>query len=235
MIICSVCQTENDQYSTICKKCGGFLQNRVPNLDLFDVLWKIIENPRNAFRLIMLAEHKNYAMFLYTLSGIAITFTGFWYFKLGERFENIFLIIILAILIGIPFGIALCPIASSLHWGLSSIVGNKISFRKSLGITSYALTPIIISLLFVLPIELLTFGMYFFTSNPPPISIKPILYLVLIGLDIALALWTWILLIIGTKVGNQTSLWKSIFISSLVYGLIMIGLLTGGEFALKMF
>ena len=235
MINCSVCQTENDQYSTVCKKCGGFLQNRIPNLDLFDVLWKIIENPRTAFRLIMRAEHKNYALFLYTLSGIALTFTGFWYFKLGERFENILFIVILGTLIGIPFGIALCPIASSLHWGLSKIFDNKASFRNSLGITSYSLTPIVISLLFVLPIELLTFGMYFFTFNPPPITIKPVLYMLLIGFDIALALWSWILLIIGTNVGNQISLWKSIVLNSVVYGLIVIGLVAGGGYALKMF
>ena len=235
MIICSVCQTENDQYSTICKKCGGFLQNRVPNLDLFEMLWEIIENPRNAFKTIMLAEHKNYAVFLYALSGIAITFTGFWLFKIGDRLENIFAIIFLAILIGIPFGIALCPIASSLHWGFTRILCNKATFRNSLGITSYSLTPIIISLLFVLPIELSTFGIYFFTFNPPPITIKPILYLILIGLDIALAIWAWILLIIGTEVGNHISLWKSIFISSVVYGLIVIGLMIGGRYAMKIF
>ena len=235
MINCSVCQTENDQYSTIGKKCGGFLQNRVPNLDLFDVLWKIIENPRNAFRMIMLAEHKNYAVFLYTLSGIAIMFAEFWHFKFGDRVENILLIFFLAILIGIPLGIALCPIASSIHWGLSKILGNKASFRNSLGITSYSLTPIVISLLFVLPVELLTFGMYFFTFNPPPITIKPISYILLIGLDIALIIWAWVLLVIGTKVGNQISLWKSILISSLVYGFLLFGLMAGGEFTLKMF
>jgi hypothetical protein len=235
MINCSVCQTENDQYSTVCKKCGGFLQNRVPNLDLFDILWKIIENPRSAFQLIMLAEHKNYAVFLYTLSGITITFAGFWHFKLGDRFENILLIIFLAILIGIPFGLALSPIVSSIHWGLSKILGNKSSFRNSLGITSYSLTPIVISLLFVLPVELLTFGMYFFTFNPPPITIKPIPYIVLIGIDFALIAWAWVLLIIGTKVGNQISLWKSIFISSLLYGIIVIGLIAGGEYVIKMF
>ena len=234
MIICSVCQTENDQYSTICKKCGGFLQNRVPNLDLFDVLWKIIENPRTAFRLIMRSDHKNYALLLYTLSGIAITFTGFSYFKLGERIDNILMIIFMAILIGIPFGIGLCPIATSLHWGLSKIMGSKASFRTSLGITSYSLAPIIISLLFVLPIELLTFGMFLFTSNPPPFTIKPLLFLVLVGFDIALGLWAWILLIIGTHVGNQVSIWKSICISSLVYGIILLGLVAGGEYALKM-
>jgi hypothetical protein len=235
MIICSVCQTENDQFASICKKCGGFLQNRIPNLDLFDVLWKIIETPRNAFRLIIRAEHKNYALFLYTLSGIAVTFAGFWHFKLGNRFENILLIIFPAILIGLLIGIALCPIASSLHWGLSNILGNKSSFRNSLGITSYSLLPIVLSLLFVLPIELLTFGMYFFTFNPPPITIKPISYMLLIGLDVALTVWAWILLIIGTTVGGQISLWKSILISALVYGLLAVGLLAGGEYALKMF
>jgi hypothetical protein len=235
MITCSVCQTENDQYATVCKKCGGFLQNRIPNLDLFDVLWKIIENPRSAFRLITIAEHKNYALFLYTLSGIAIAFAGVWHFRLGDRFENILTLIFLGTLIGIPLGLALCPIASSLHWGLSKILGNKASFRNSLGITSYSLTPIVISLLFVLPIELLTFGMYFFTFNPPPITIKPMLYILLMGLDIALTLWSWVLLIIGTNVGNQVAVWKSIVISSVMYGLIMIGLVAGGGYALKMF
>lgn len=234
MITCSVCQTENDQYSTICSKCGGFLQNRIPNLDLFDIVWKIIESPRTAFRLIMLAEHKNYAVFLYALTGIAITFAGFWHFKLGDRFENILLIIFLGILIGIPTGLVLSPIASSIHWGVTTILGNKTSFRKSLGITSYSLIPIILSLVLVLPIELLTFGMYFFTFNPPPITIKPILYMALIGFDGALVVWAWILLIIGTKVGNQTSLWKSILISSLVYACIALGLLTGIEYVLRM-
>lgn len=234
MITCSVCQTENDQYSTICSKCGGFLQNRIPNLDLFDIVWKIIESPRTAFRLIMLAEHKNYAVFLYALTGIAITFAGFWHFKLGDRFENILLIIFLGILIGIPTGLVLSPIASSIHWGVTTILGNKTSFRKSLGITSYSLIPIILSLVLVLPIELLTFGMYFFTFNPPPITIKPILYMALIGFDGAVVVWAWILLIIGTKVGNQTSLWKSILISSLVYACIALGLLTGIEYVLRM-
>ena len=97
MINCSVCQTENDEFSIVCKKCGGFLQNRVPNLDLFDVLWKIIESPRSAFRTIMLSEHKNYAVFLYSLIGIAITFAGFWQFKLGNRIENILLVIFFGI------------------------------------------------------------------------------------------------------------------------------------------
>ncbi|RPI04482.1 MAG: YIP1 family protein [Ignavibacteriae bacterium] len=235
MITCSVCQAENDQYVTICKQCGGYLQNRVPNLDLFDVLWKIIENPKNAFQLIVRSEHKNYAVFLYTLSGIALSFAGLWHFKLGDRFENILLIIFLAILIGIPMGLVLSPIASSLHWMISKILGCKTSFRNSLGITSYSLTPVVLSLFFVLPVELLTFGMYLFTFNPPPITVKPMPYVILIGFDGLLTLWSWVLLIIGTKVGNQTSWWKSVTISALVYGIILGGLLSVGEYTISRF
>jgi hypothetical protein len=235
MILCSVCQTENDKYATICKKCGGFLQNRVPNLDLFDTLWRIIENPREAFRLIMLAEHKNYALFLYALYGISVAFSGFWYFRIGDRFENVLILIFWALLIGVPLGIALCPIVSSFHWMLSKLLGGKALFRTSMGITSYALTPFIISLLLLLPIELMTFGMYFFTFNPHPIAIKPVSYIVLIGLNAVMILWAFILLIIGTKVGNQISLWRSVFIVAILYGLILRSVMLCGEYTLNLF
>ncbi len=234
MILCSVCQTENDKYATICKKCGGFLQNRVPNLNLFDTLWRIIENPREAFRLIMLAEHKNYALFLYALCGISVAFSGFWYFRIGDRFENVLLLIFWALLIGVPLGIALCPIVSSFHWMLSKLLGGKASFRTSMGITSYALTPFTISLLLLLPIELMTFGMYLFTFNPHPIAIKPVSYIVLIGLNSVMILWAFILLITGTKVGNQISLWKSVLIIAILYGLVLSGVMFGGEYTLSL-
>jgi hypothetical protein len=235
MILCSVCQIENDKYAMICKKCGAFLQNRVSNLDLFDTLWRIIENPREAFRLIMIAEHKNYALFLYALCGISIAFSGFWYFRIGDRFENVLILILWALLIGVSLGIALCPIVSSFHWMLSKLLGGKSSFRISMGLTSYALTPVTISLLLLLPIELLTFGMYFFTFNPHPMTIKPVSYIVLIGLSAVMILWAFILLIIGTKVGNQISLWKSVLVVVILYGIVLSGFRFGGEYSLGLF
>jgi hypothetical protein len=230
MIICSVCRTENDNYATICIKCGGFLQNRVPNLDLFDVIWKIIENPRKAFQLIMLAEHKNYALFLYTLWGISVTFTGFWYFRVGDRFENVLTLIFWALIIGVPFGAGLFPFVSIFHWILSKIFGGISTFRASIGISSYALTPMILSLVFILPIELMTFGVYLFTGNPHPMTLKPMLYIVLLGIDSAMVLWAFILLIIGTAVGNQIPFWKSFLIASILYGMVFSLFLFGGNY-----
>jgi hypothetical protein len=225
MILCSVCQIENDKYATLCKKCGGFLQNRVPNLDLFDTIWKIIENPREAFHIIMLAEHKNYALLLYAFYGISIVFSGFWYFRIGDQFENVLFLVFWALLIGV----------SSIHWMLSKLLGGKALFRTSMGITSYALAPITISLLILLPIELMTFGMYLFTFNPHPIALKPVSYIVLIGLNVVMLLWAFMLLIIGTNVGNQISLWKSFLSVAILYGLILSGFMFGGEFILSLF
>ena len=230
MVICSVCNTKNDEYATICTKCGGFLQNRVANLDLFDTLWRTIENPRKAFRMIALAEHKNYALFLYVLSGISITFFGFWYFRLGERFESVPSTIVWALLIGVPLGAVLCLVVSFFHWILSRAAGGKSTFRISMGVTSYSLMPIIVSLVLLLPIELMTFGMYIFTFNPHPYAVKPLSYVVLIGLNVLLIIWTFLLAIIGTKTAGQINTFKSILIAALLYMIVIGGFLYCGTY-----
>jgi len=94
---------------------------------------------------------------------------------------------------------------------------------------------LILSLVFVLPIELMTFGLYLFSFNPHPITIKPTLYIVLLSFDVVLILWGLILSIVGTKVGNQIPLWKSISTVVLLYGIVASGLLTGGEYAIRYF
>jgi hypothetical protein len=234
MIICSICKIENDQYATICKSCGGFLQNRVPNLDLFSTLWEMIENPKNAFRLIMRAEHKNYSLFLYCLFGVSLSFTGFWFWRIGEIFENILLLIFWALVSGILMGIVLCPFLTSWHWILSVMLKGKATFKTSLGIMSYSFLPIIISSIFILPIKLLTFGMYLYTFNPHPFTVKPLVYSILIGLDIVLILWSILLSMIGTKIGYHLSVGKSIIIGLSTYLIIACGLVYGGEFVLKL-
>ena len=89
MITCRVCNTENDEYAIVCRNCKSYVQNRIQNLDFFETVWKVIESPRKAFHDITLAEHKNYSLLLFALFGVALSFTGFWYFKLGSRFESL--------------------------------------------------------------------------------------------------------------------------------------------------
>jgi hypothetical protein len=137
------------------------------------------------------------------------------------------------LIIGVPLGIIVCPIATVLHWVYCKILGGKASFRTSLGITSYALTPIVISLFLVLPVELSTFGMYLFTFNPHPMTIKPLSYILLIGFDAAMAVWTFILLMIGTRIGHQISIVKSMVVAGTLFASILGGLVYGATLVLR--
>jgi hypothetical protein len=209
MIKCTVCLTENDDFAITCGSCKAFLQDRVPNIDLFGMGWKVLESPRTAFRAITLAEHKNYVLFLFTLFGVSLSFTGFWYFRLGTRFTNLIDLIPGAIGIGIVVGLVAALVIPVVHFAVAKSVGGMSGFRGSLGILGYSLTPIAFSLFVVLPIELMTFGMFLFTSNPHPYTIKPVSYVLLVGFDAVIGLWSILLSVVGTKVAHQLSWFKS--------------------------
>jgi hypothetical protein len=209
MIRCTVCSAENDDFALICLQCKGFLQNRVPNLDFFATSWEILESPRKAFHRITLAEHKNYSFALFSSLGICLAFTTFWYYRLGERFDSLVELIAKGLLFGVVAGIVLALLIPTAHWGVTKTLGGTSSFRSSLGVTAYALIPVTLSLALILPIELATFGMYLFTSNPQPYTIKPLSYVILVGFDSALGLWAVLLAVFGTMVSQRLSAVRS--------------------------
>lgn len=210
MVICPVCKTQNDEYAIVCHSCKSYIQNRIANLDFFDTVWKVIESPRKAFHDITLAEHKNYSLLLFSLFGVALSFTGFWYFRLGSRFESLLDLLAGATGIGVIVGLLSAILFTALFEIVVRLLGGKGSVRNSLGILAYATTPVSLSLVLILPIELLTFGMYLFTRNPDPYTFKPALYVTLIGTDCAVGLWAFVLGILGAAVSKQISLVRSI-------------------------
>ena len=222
MITCPVCQAANDDFAVICFSCRGFLQNRIPNLDLFNTAWNVLQSPRRAFQEITLADHKNYCLVLFSVFGVSLSFTGFWFFKLGERYVSLLDLIVSALLIGVALGLLLAPLTAVLHLIGARLLGGKTTFRNSLAVTAYSLTPVVFSLIFVLPIELLTFGMYLFTSNPHPFAIKPISYATLVGFDVVVGLWSVALAVLGTIVSQRL-----VFLRSLIVVLFLFLALTG--------
>jgi hypothetical protein len=225
MIKCTVCLTENDDFAVTCTSCKAFLQNRVPNLDLFDIGWKVLESPRQAFRTITLAEHKNYALFLFTLFGVSLSFTGFWYYRLGTQFISLIDLIPAAVGIGVVLGLLASVVITGIYYGFAKILGGTSGFRTSLGVLGYSITPITFSLVLVLPIELMTFGMYLFTSNPSPYTIKPVSYVLLIGFDAIVSTWSIVLAVIGTRVAHRINIGKSIVTVLGTLGIFLGGLL----------
>jgi hypothetical protein len=209
MITCGVCRTQNDEFATTCRNCKSYIQNRIPNLDFFDTVWKIIESPRLAFHNITLAEHKNYSLLLFSLFGIGLSLTGFWYFKLGSRFESLLDLLGKAIAIGVGLGFVSAALFTFLFSLTVRIMGGKWELRNSLGVLAYSTAPVSLSLALILPIELLSFGMYLFTSNPDPYTLKPDIYIALMSFDCAVALWAFGLAVVGASVSKQLSLLKS--------------------------
>ncbi len=200
MITCPLCNVTNDEFATVCTHCHGFLQNRIPHLDLFDTAWGILENPQKTFRAITLAQHKSYAYTLFAFFGIGLFFALIYFLRLGDRFDSLLQLIILSILCGTALGCCLAPIFSLLHYQMIKIARGQGHFKESLAVSAYSLVPILLSIIFILPIEISAFGMYFFTSNPPPAAINPGLYFILIGINISCILWTVVLFVLGTKI-----------------------------------
>ncbi|MCI0705880.1 MAG: YIP1 family protein [Ignavibacteriae bacterium] len=220
MTICSVCQFENDDFAVTCKNCKGFLQNRIPNLDLFETTWGVIESPRAAFRKIAIAEHKNFVLLLFGLFGIGLSFTALWQFELGDRFSTLLDLIVFAIVSGPGVGVLVSVFLGIAYHVLAKIVGGKASFRTSVGAFAYSLTPILISIFLVLPIELMTFGIYMFTLNPHPYVLKPLSYTLLIGFDSLVTVWAIVLLVVGTAVVHSLRWWKALLVVLLFLALV---------------
>ncbi len=224
MIVCKVCNTENDEFATVCRACKSFIQNRITNLDFFETVWKVIETPRKAFHDITLAEHKNYSLLLFSFFGVALALTGFWHFRLGSRFESLLDLLAEATLAGLGLGLVASILFTLVFHALAAVFGGKGTLKDSLATLAYATTPVSITLFLVLPVELLTFGMYLFTSNPDPYSIKPASFVVLVAFDAAMGLWSFVLFVVGGTVSKQISGLKSL-VSAFVTSVVCLGAL----------
>jgi len=183
----------------VCMRCGSFLQARVPTLDLFDTIWQLIESPRKAMRRIALAVHKNYVIFLSSFYGIGLAFFLLWVLNLGEAFSNLLYLIFTAILIGPALGIIHVFLTSLVGVLIGRLMRTRMQFSNVLGVAAYATIPVNLSVVFVLPIELMTFGLFMFAQNPSPFVIKPIPYIIFMVLDGLAILWSLSLFVIGVR------------------------------------
>lgn len=199
MNLCPVCNTVNHHLAITCSSCSGYLQNKVEALDLFTTAWNVLEKPGKAFHTIAIAHHKNYVLFLSAIAGIAITFFIFWIIKAGDYTHSLLNFLAAGFSIAPFLGIIFVSIIALLLKFLNSMLKVKVTFRNAFAVTAYSFIPIVISVILVLPIEIMTFGIYFFSENPSPIQLKPLSYVLFLGLDGIFSLWWFILFWIGLK------------------------------------
>jgi hypothetical protein len=222
MLTCPVCSFENDPFAITCLNCKGFLQNRIPNLNLFETAWGILEKPRATFRTIAIADHKNFALTISVLVGIRTSFFIFSYVRVGDSFDSLLDLTLSAVLLGVVAGVVLGPMLSLIVHTAGTLFRGKAKFRSSFGAFAYSLIPIVLSLLLIVPIQLLTFGMYFFTANPHPALLKPFSFYALLSLDVTAVLWSALLLILGITITQGLSALKSVVVLLLSFGVVMV-------------
>jgi hypothetical protein len=221
MIKCPVCFADNHHLAIICKSCGAFLQNKIEALDLFLTAWRVFEQPSRTFHAISISRHKNYVIFLSSVAGIGFTFTFFWLINAGGLTNSLLRFLGTGILIGPPLGIITVAIFSIICIILARFLRTKMSFNNCYAVTAYALIPTVVSVILVLPLEIMTFGLYFFSKNPSPYLLKPTIYILLLILDGIFAVWTLILIEIGIKKLTDRGHLVAIFIMIIGIGAVV--------------
>ncbi len=64
IVTCPNCSSENPYYKETCSSCNSFIRDKISNLDLWNIIGLLIENPVKAFRQIIYSQHKNFIFFI---------------------------------------------------------------------------------------------------------------------------------------------------------------------------
>jgi len=213
-IICKTCNKTNSVLNTKCNSCGSILQGRVPNLNLFEVIWEVIEFPKKTFLKICLSEQKNYVYLHFSIIGIGLLFTKFWFNAVGQFYPNLLNLLIYGTTLGPFVGLLLFFIFTRCSYFIvSKIFKTEATQRNITAITAYAFVPLLFATIFILTTKIIVFGIYLFTIMPSPQYIKPLVFYILSAFDILCVLYSVILFFIGISVSNNVSILKSLFIT----------------------
>lgn len=209
VIVCNNCSTENPFYSLTCQGCSSYLRSRVPNIDLWDTISKILYAPVSTAEMLIQAEHKNFLVSLIILAGIKFSlFIAAYYNSISsDNFDkNIFGILLSGVLIFC----AIILLISFFATITNKLFGLKTRFKDNLIIYVYSYLPTILVFVFLTPIYFALFGIYWYSFNPSPFMIKPIAAYVLASLEGIFFLWSLFLSITSTYAQSKSVLYSVI-------------------------
>lgn len=208
---CPNCHLENPFYNFRCYNCNFILRDRIPNIDLGEIISKLIESPTEAFTKIIFSEKKNYLIlliFFISLRFLIISrfisvpfsedeidfnlFTSTLYFI----FSTGLLILILALIL--KFSFKVFKLKSRLIDIYSTV--------------TYSFIPQVFAVIFIFPVEVTVYGELLFSNNPYPYSVKEGVFYVLVGFEILTVIWS-VFLMIKAISSFKLSIIKSIIIT----------------------
>jgi RNA polymerase subunit RPABC4/transcription elongation factor Spt4 len=191
---CKKCNHLNPAYKNICTECRSYLRERVVNIDLWNTIQLIIEDPQKAFKQIIFSEHKNFIVFItffIVIKNLLISrFLSVPELGINEVTTPFILSFILMIFISLILSSSFIFIQNSLY----SKKGIKLRFRDIYAVNSYSFIPYLFGLAFIFPVELVVLGGDIFSNNPYSFEIKPLISYILIGFELITILWSFFLI-----------------------------------------
>ena len=191
-LICNNCQASNPVYSLNCEKCNSFLRARVPNIDLWDTIWNLLISPVEAATKLIQAEKKNFIVFLLSVWLIKATINQYILNNYLQHENNS---IFGSLILGGLVSVTLIILSSFFITLIFNAIKIPTRFKDVLAIYTYSLIPIILVFLFLTPFHFALYGFYWFTINPPPLVIKPLVSYVLYGIEGLFYVWVLVLFI----------------------------------------
>jgi len=229
IIACNNCHEENPFYAKTCWKCHGYLRDKVYNIDLWKTIGRLTDNPGVGFKSIILSDHKNFAFAIILFAAIKFYIDSLFLTMFSKRagVPGPDLLISFGIILVVTFLVIL--IFSFLLKLITSSTNAQTRFIDNYAVFSYSLVPHAIGLCILLPIELVIFGGYLFSSNPSPFSIKETLAYIMAGFELLVLLWSLFLAIFAVYIQTRSFLFSLavaiIFNAAIFYLLYLIGML----------
>ena len=190
---CKKCSHINPAYKYICEECKSYLRERVVNIDLWNTIQKIIEEPLTAFKQIIFAEHKNFLFLLILLIGTKNFIISRFISVPQLGSDGVTSATTISLFLSIIFSIAPFLLLTLGQIKLYNKKEIKLRFKDIYTANVYAFIPYIFGLIFIFPVELTVLGGNIFSNNPFSFQIKPTVSFILIGIEIIVLVWSLIL------------------------------------------
>ena len=219
-ILCKNCSHQNPLYAYKCENCKSYLRERIFNIDLWNIIGQLIENPLNAFKQIIFSENKTFIIFLTILIALKnlIISRFFSMPKIGADGVSTSLVVSYLILLSLTF--IVLSVHTFAHYIIFKKSNKKLRFKDIYSTTVYAFIPYLFGLFLVFPVELIVFGGNLFSNNPYAFHIKPLPAYFLIGFEIILFVWSLLLIYKGLIVKSANKLYS--LVSTFIFLIIFI-------------
>jgi hypothetical protein len=184
-IICPICYKENFVLDFKCADCGSIIRENYRTINLGETLKDLLFNPEFAIKKILFSEHKNYLFFLLALLGLKITVLFFYLNSIYDQDINVPILslsfyvfsyyIIFIFLLGLIFQLI-----------IKLITRHNIHYKNSLSIIVYSFSYFSIMGFILFILEMMLFGVYFFSRNPNIFQINSLKAIAVVGLEVIL-------------------------------------------------